>query len=88
MTTPVVRITVNGRLALTTRLAALRYGIAESSMRSRLTRLKGKIEPVAYLDGDRAGGQRRQGLYLATELDKVMAPRRPVTKRGDTGEHR
>lgn len=65
---PVVRITVDGRLALTVELAAERYGLRPSSVRGELTRLKGKIVPVAYLDG-------RKPLYLARELDKALASR-------------
>lgn len=65
---PIIRITVDGKLALTVEQAAVRYGLAQSSMRGELTRLKGKLDPVAELDG-------RKKLYSATELDKVMKAR-------------
>lgn len=66
--TPVVRITVDGRLALTVEQAAARYSLAASSMRGTLTRLGDAIEPCAHLDG-------RKPLYRATELDKAMKAR-------------
>lgn len=65
---PTIRITVDGKLALTVEQAADRYGLAQSSMRGELTRLKGKLDPIAELDG-------RKKLYLATALDKVMKSR-------------
>ncbi len=63
-----IRITVDGKLALTIEQAAERYGLKDSSMRAALTRLKGKIEPAEHLDG-------RKPLYLATPLDKAMKTR-------------
>ncbi len=63
---PNIRITVDGKLALTVEQAALRYGLARSSMRAALTRLG--VDPVAALDDHKQ-------LYLATTLDKAMTER-------------
>lgn len=65
---PTIRITVDGKLALTVEQAAERYGLQPSSMRGELTRLKGVITPVDHLDG-------RKPLYLAAALDTVMGNR-------------
>lgn len=67
MTALVIRITVNGKLALTVEQAAERYGLAPSSMRGELSRLKGVVTPIDF-DG-------RKKLYLARELDQVMRAR-------------
>lgn len=67
-TVPTIRITVDGKLALTVEQAALRYGLARSSMRSVLVRLNPPVEPVAELDG-------RKKLYPATPLDRAMKAR-------------
>lgn len=62
-----IRITVDGKLALTVEQATERYGYdSTSSMRTALARLP--IQPVAYLDG-------RKPLYLATELRRAMKGR-------------
>jgi hypothetical protein len=62
-----IRITYDGKLALTTAQAARRYGLGPSSMRTTLIRLR--IEPLPEpLDG-------RTPLYLATELDEAMKAR-------------
>lgn len=66
---PTVRITVDGKVALTVEQAAERYELRPSSMRGELTRLGGTIEPVAMLDG-------RKPLYLAAALDAAMAGRK------------
>lgn len=60
---PVVRITVNGRQALTVEMAAERVGVAASTMRGELSRYRDAIAPVAELDG-------RKQLYLATAFDR------------------
>ena len=66
---PQIRITVDGRLALTVEQATVRYGFsAASALRTALTRLDPPVEPVAYLDG-------RKPLYGATQLDKAMKGR-------------
>jgi hypothetical protein len=65
---PEIRITVDGKLALTVEQAAERYGLQPSSMRGELTRLKAVIAPVDHLDG-------RKPLYLAATLDRVMGNR-------------
>lgn len=64
-----IRITIDGKLALTVEQAAARYGIRSSSMRAALTRLGASVSPAAHLDG-------RKPLYLAAELDAAMK-RRP-----------
>lgn len=63
---PAVRITVDGRLAVTVEQAAERYGLAASSVRAIITRER--IEPDAELDG-------RKKLYLATRLDAILRAR-------------
>lgn len=63
-----VRITVDGKLALTVEQAAERYGVATlSTMRSIIRRAE--LEPDGQADG-------RTPLYLATTLDRMMR-RRP-----------
>lgn len=63
-----IRITVDGKPALTVEQAAERHGLRPSSMRGELTRLGGTIEPAAMLDG-------RKPLYDQAELDAAMAAR-------------
>lgn len=63
---PQIRITVDGRAALTVEQAAARYKVAHSSMRSIITRLQ--LRPAAALDG-------RKSLYLTTVLDAAMKAR-------------
>lgn len=62
-----IRITYDGRLALTTAQAAARYSLELASMRKTLSRLP--IEPLPEpLDA-------RTPLYLATDLDRAMKAR-------------
>lgn len=61
-----IRITVDGKLALTIEQAAERYGVALGSMRSTLSRLG--VTSITKFDG-------RKPLYLATELDRIMRNR-------------
>jgi hypothetical protein len=61
-----IRITLDGRLALTVEQAAARYGLRPHSMTSALSRLR--VTPDAMLD-------RRKGLYLAGRLDALMRAR-------------
>jgi hypothetical protein len=67
-----IRITVDGKLALTVEQAAVRYGFTDSAMRTVLTRLRqagnGAAIPVATLDG-------RKPLYAAVPLDRAMKNR-------------
>lgn len=67
---PVVRITVDGKHALTVDQAATRYGVDPASMRKTLKRLldAGAIGEPAHLDA-------RTPLHLAAPLDKAMAAR-------------
>lgn len=65
---PVVRITVERRLALTVEQAAVRYGLTRKAMEVQLSRFGEIIEPVTYLDG-------RKPLYLAKKLDALMKER-------------
>ncbi|HET8682057.1 MAG TPA: hypothetical protein VFM54_09300 [Micromonosporaceae bacterium] len=65
---PAIRILVNGRVALTVLQAAERYGLAESSMRSALSRFGRRARPVAKLD-------RQKSLYLQHDLDILMKQR-------------
>lgn len=71
MNTPVVQILVDGEPALTVEMAAARYRLGRSSMRSVFTRHG--IQPVAYLDADQRHLTRRRGLYLVADLDEFMA---------------
>lgn len=66
---PTIRITVNGKPALTVAQAAERLGMAPSSVRSAITRLGAALEPAAHLDS-------RTPLYYVTALDRALA-RRP-----------
>lgn len=61
-----IRITVDGRLALTTAQIAERYGISRDAMRTELRRYA--IEPADHLDA-------RTPLYLATVVDRVFKSR-------------
>lgn len=61
-----IRITIDGRVALTVEQAAARYGIRPSSMSAALSRLH--VQPDAQLDG-------KKQLYLATRLDALMKAR-------------
>jgi hypothetical protein len=65
---PTIRITVNGKAALTVAQAAARHDLEPSSMRAALSRLGDAIEPAAWLDS-------RTPLYYITALDKAMAAR-------------
>ncbi len=65
---PDIRITVDGKRALTVTQAAAKYRLEPSSMRAVLTRAGDAIEPAAMLDN-------RTPLYLATALDRLMATR-------------
>ena len=65
-TSPRVRITIDGRAALTVEQAAARYGLRLGSMSAALSRLG--VQPDAHLDG-------RKKLYLATRLDEIMKAR-------------
>jgi len=68
VTEPIVRITVDGKLALTVEQAGARYGLNPGPMRVQLTRFGSQVEPVTYLDG-------RKPLYLAAVLDALMNAR-------------
>lgn len=58
---PVIRITVDGKLALTVKQAAARLGMTESGLRRDLAREPGAPEPVP-LDG-------RTPVYRARDID-------------------
>jgi hypothetical protein len=62
-----IRITYDGKLALTTAQAARRYGLELATMRKSLSRLPIKPLPEALDD--------RTPLYSATELDAAMKAR-------------
>lgn len=68
---PKIRITYDGKLALTVSQAAQRYDLELASMRSALHRLAGQ-GLIAPLD---EGLDARTPLYLATDLDRAMAAR-------------
>lgn len=78
---PRIRITIDGKLAVTVEQAARRYGIGPSSVRAALHRFGDAITPAAYLDG-------RKPLYLATELDAAMKARPGRGARGVPRPHR
>jgi hypothetical protein len=70
MATPRVRVTIDGRTALTIRQAAQRYGLGLSTMRAALTRLRqaGKLTGEARLDD-------RTPVYPQRGLDALMRGR-------------
>lgn len=61
-----IRITLDGRLALTVEQAAARYGLAPHTITSAISRLK--LAPDAWLDG-------RKKLYLQARLDEALRSR-------------
>jgi len=63
---PRVRITIDGRTAVTVEQAAARYGLKPGSMSAALSRLG--VQPDAQLDG-------RKKLYLVARLDEIMKAR-------------
>jgi hypothetical protein len=65
---PRVRITVDGKLALTIEQMAERLGVTTSTVRAYLTRYGHGISPAAELDG-------RKSLYLAKDIDRWWAAR-------------
>lgn len=62
-----IRITYDGKLALTTAQAAARYGLSLAGMRTALHRLNFPALPEAL--------DRRTPLYAAAELDQAMKAR-------------
>lgn len=66
--TPRIRITVNGKPALTVEQAAERKGVGPSTMRAELARYADQIQPAAELDG-------RKKLYLLKDIDAFWAAR-------------
>lgn len=84
MPDPRIRITVNGKLALTVEQAAAHLGVPTKTLSGELTRYKGTIQPAAELDG-------RKKLYLQKEIDAWWtarpgkgAPKKPKPSRGVT----
>lgn len=65
---PRIRITVDGKPALTVEQAAERKGVGASTMRGELTRHRRAIKPVAELDG-------RKKLYLEADIDSFWDAR-------------
>lgn len=65
---PTIRITVDGKLALTVEQAAARYRLAASTVRAGIVRADPPIQPVCKLDG-------RKPLYLAADLDRWIKER-------------
>ncbi len=62
-----IRITVDGKLALTTAQAAQRHGIASTATMRKRLQLAG-VEPVDHLDA-------RTPLYSAAEVGQLMKAR-------------
>jgi hypothetical protein len=73
MPPPVIRITVDGKLALTVEQAAARKGVGASSMRGEISRYQ--VQPVADLDG-------KKKLYSAKEIDAMWKARPGVGSPG------
>lgn len=65
--TPAVRITVDGKLALTIEQMAQRLSVTASTVRAYLTRYGKGIQRAAELDG--------KPLYLAKDVDRWWAAR-------------
>ena len=63
---PQIRITVDGRLALTIGQAAQRKGVEPATMRQAIRRMN--LQPVGSLDG-------RTDLYAAADLDAAWSTR-------------
>jgi hypothetical protein len=76
---PVIRITVDGKLALTLQQMADRLGVKASTVRAYLTRYGAGIKPVTEFDGGKP-------LYLAKDVDRWWKARpgkgMPGVKRG------
>ncbi len=79
---PIIRITVDGRLALTIEQAAQQWGIKPDSIAGELSRHRDAIEVADMLDG-------RKPLYFAADIDRMMrarpgrgAPGRPRRRAG------
>lgn len=68
----VTRITVNGKLALTLRQAAERYGIPQSGLRRDLSRETGAPRPIEPPPIDE-----RTPVYYFQEIDKFVKRERP-----------
>lgn len=68
MPPPRIRITVDGKPALTIEQAAERLGVPISTLSGELTRYKAVIQPVAALDG-------KKKLYLQSQVDAWWATR-------------
>lgn len=66
---PKVRITVDGKIALTVEWAAARFGVEPKSLSGELSRHKDAITHVAMLDG-------KKKLYLQRDLDSWWKSRR------------
>lgn len=62
-TRPLIRITVDGKPALTVEQAAERKGVTASAMRGELTRYQNTIAPAAHLDD-------RKKLYFTKDIDR------------------
>jgi hypothetical protein len=61
-----IRITVDGRVAVTTEQAAAKHSLAVSTVRSIIARAP--LGPIAKLDG-------RKNLYLSSEIDAAIKAR-------------
>lgn len=72
METPRVRLTVDGKLALTLRHAAERYGIPQSGLRRDLAREPGAPKPIEPPPIDE-----RTPAYWFQEIDKFVKRERP-----------
>jgi len=68
MTSPRIRITVDGKPASTTAQAAARHGVKPATLRAQLSRGEVPVEPAAYLDA-------RTPLYLDRDVERVMSAR-------------
>lgn len=78
---PRIRITVDGKLALTVEQAAARLGVPPKTLSGELTRYKNAILPVAELDG-------RKKLYLQKDVDAWWASRPGKGAPGKPKPHR
>ena len=68
---PAIRITVDGKLALTVEQLAERYGVKVKSMSVIISRLGEQIEPITFhLDNHKK-------VYLAVPFDRIMKAARP-----------
>lgn len=79
-TTPVIRITVDGKPALTVDMISTRRGWSPATTRKTLQRLRdsGALQPITHLDA-------RTPLYAAAAVEKALTGRPGQGRRAERG---